>query len=40
LAHMTHLVGDDFKFYSKSGEVIILKNTSTISNYCLTNIIL
>ena len=32
---MTLLVGDDFKFYSKSCEVIILTNKSTISNCCL-----
>lgn len=35
---MTPLVGDDFKFYSKSGEVIILKNKSTISNCWVTKI--
>ena len=35
---MTPLVGDDFKFYSKSGEVIILTNKSTISNCCVTKI--
>jgi len=43
LVHTNPLVWDDFKFYSKSRKVIImknLKNKSTISNRCMTNIIL
>ena len=36
---MTPLVGDDFKFYSKSCEIIILTNKSTISNCCLTKLL-